>query len=118
MGGGEPIYIALCAAALRADRDRRMVKRYDELLRNGHSGQGAVSVIVREFAPISNRTVEKIVNSPLPDANGATNELAGLGRTLLAAPDERLLGARPRAPRDTRGHELISRPAFPMPVGH
>lgn len=69
-GGNEPIYIALCAKAIRDERNRRMIARYDVLLREGHSGNGAVSVIVREFAPISNRWVEKIVNSPLPEPTG------------------------------------------------
>lgn len=66
MGGGEPIYIALCASAVKADRNRRMIERYDQLLREGNSGRGAVSVLVREFAPISNRWVEQIVNKPVP----------------------------------------------------
>ena len=70
LGGGEPIYIALCARAVKADRNRRLIERYDELLRAGHSGRGAVSVLVREFAPISNRWVEKIVNAPMPEEIG------------------------------------------------
>ena len=70
LGGGEPIYIALCARAVKADRNRRMIERYDALLREGHSGRGAVSVLVREFAPISNRWVEKIVNAPMPEEIG------------------------------------------------
>lgn len=70
LGGGEPIYIALCARAVKADRNRRMIERYDALLREGHSGRGAVSVLVREFAPISNRWVEKIVNAPMPEVVG------------------------------------------------
>lgn len=42
-----------------------------ELLQDGgHSGRGAVSVLVREFAPISNRWVEKIVNAPMPEVVG------------------------------------------------
>lgn len=69
MGGGEPIYIALCSRALKAERNRRMIERYDHLLRSGHSGRGAVSILVREFAPISNRRVEQLVNSPLPEVS-------------------------------------------------
>lgn len=65
---GEEVYIALCNDALRADRDRRMITRYDALLREGNSSRGAVSILVREFRPISNRTVEKIVNGPMPSA--------------------------------------------------
>ncbi len=70
MAGGEPIYIALCARAVKADRNRRLIARYDQLLREGHSGRGAVSILVREFAPISNRWVEKIVNAPVPEPTG------------------------------------------------
>ena len=68
--GGEPVYIALCDRALRHDRNRNMIARYEKLLGQGHSSRGAVSVLVREFRPISNRQVEKIVNSPLPEASG------------------------------------------------
>ena len=69
-GGADPIYIALCDRALKADRNRRMISRYEALLRDGHSGRGAVSVLVREFRPISNRQVEIIVNSPMPEPTG------------------------------------------------
>lgn len=65
--GGEPVYIALCDRALRADRNRKMIARYERLLGEGHSSRGAVSVLVREFRPISNRQVEKIVNGALPE---------------------------------------------------
>lgn len=64
--GGEMLYIALCDKAVRADRSRRMISRYDTLLSNGHSGRAAVSILVKEFGPISYRQVEKIINSPLP----------------------------------------------------
>lgn len=66
--GGDAVYIALCVEALRADRNRKMIRRYEALLREGHSGRGAVSVLVQEFRPISYRTVEKVVNGPAPDA--------------------------------------------------
>lgn len=69
--GGEPVYIALCDRALRADRNRKMIAHYERLLGEGHSSRGAVSVLVREFRPISYRTVEKIVNSPLPAVEAA-----------------------------------------------
>ena len=67
LGGGEPLYIALCQQALKQDRNRKMIGRYESLLKQGHSGRGAVSILVREFRPISNRQVQKIVNSPLPE---------------------------------------------------
>lgn len=63
---GDELYIALCDRALRADRNRRMVARYDALLAQGHSSRGAVGILVGEFRPISYRTVEMIVNSPSP----------------------------------------------------
>lgn len=67
MGGGEPLYIALCDRALKQDRNRKMIASYDKLLKQGHSGRGAVSILVREFRPISYRQVEKIINAPLPE---------------------------------------------------
>ena len=68
--GGEYLYISLCAAPLRADRNRKMIARYEKLLKEGHTSGGAVEVLVREFRPISYRWVERIVNSPLPDPSG------------------------------------------------
>ena len=44
-----------------------MIARYEKLLAQGHGSRGAVSVLVREFRPISNRQVENIINSPLPE---------------------------------------------------
>lgn len=64
--GGSETYIALCVNAMRDDRNRQMIKRYDDLLREGHSSRGATSVLVQEFRPISNRTVQMIVNGPAP----------------------------------------------------
>ena len=68
--GGNEVYIALCHRAMKDERNRRMIARYDELLRHHHSGRGAISVLVREFAPISYRQVEKIVNAPTPEPAG------------------------------------------------
>lgn len=66
--GGEQLSVALCDKSIKADRNRKMIARYETLLGAGHSSRGAVSVLVREFRPISYRTVEKIVNGPLPAA--------------------------------------------------
>lgn len=66
-GGSESVYIARCHAALKAERNRRIVARYDVLLAEGHSGRGAVSVLVREFG-LCYRQIEKIVNAPQPEA--------------------------------------------------
>ncbi len=65
---GELLYIPVCADALRADRNRLIIARYEELIGIGFRGRAAVAAIVTDarFRPISNRTVEKIVNSPAP----------------------------------------------------
>lgn len=68
--GGREVYIALCHKALKAARNRRMIDRYDELLRNGCSARQAVNVLVREARPISYRQVETIVNSVPQDESG------------------------------------------------
>ncbi|MEY4591530.1 MAG: hypothetical protein RIR18_425 [Pseudomonadota bacterium] len=68
--GSEAIYIAQCTAAIKAERNRKMIARYDALLKSGHSGRGAVSVLVSEFKPISNRWVEVVVNRPAPTPTG------------------------------------------------
>ena len=63
---GDEVYIALCANAVRHDRNCRMIKRYDALLSQGYSSRGAVGILTQEFRPISNRAVENIINSPSP----------------------------------------------------
>lgn len=65
-GGADPIYIPFCTAALRAERNRKIIGRYEALIREGHSTRGAVSVLVREFK-LNHRHIERIVNSPLPE---------------------------------------------------
>lgn len=65
------IYIARCEQALKQDRNRKLIARYENLLREGHSGRGAVSILVREFR-LSYRMVEIIVNSPLPEPSTVT----------------------------------------------
>lgn len=64
-----PLYIAKCAQAMRDDRNRAMVSRYEKLLKDGHSCRGAVSILVRDHG-LCNRAVENIVNSPLPEPGG------------------------------------------------
>lgn len=63
--GGEELYIACCHRAVLDDRNRRLIARYDALLGEGHSGRGAVSILVGEY-DICYRRIEKIVNSPAP----------------------------------------------------
>ena len=62
---GDKVYIALCKKSIEHDRKLAIIARYDALLKQGHSSRGAVSIIVREFRPISNRNVENIVNRPM-----------------------------------------------------
>lgn len=73
--GANEVYIALCNQAIKADRNRSMIARYESLLAAGHSSRGAVSVLVREYR-MSNRQIENIVNGPAP---GAVNELVTQG---------------------------------------
>lgn len=66
--GGDEVYIPMCQAALKDDRNRRMIARYDNLLGQGWSTRKAVDQLVFEFRPIAGRTVERIVNRPPPAA--------------------------------------------------
>jgi Mor family transcriptional regulator len=66
IGVEREIYIAKCERALKQDRNRKIIVRYEKLLRDGHSGRGAVSMLVREYK-LSYRQIENIVNSILPE---------------------------------------------------
>lgn len=61
----DKIYIAFCAKALRDERNRKMIARYERLIQENHTTRGAVSVLVREFR-LNYRQIERIVNAPLP----------------------------------------------------
>ena len=74
--GGADVYIALCHNALKRDRNRKMIAKYEKLIKQGLSGRGAVSVLVREFRPISYRQVENIINSPLPSPSSMDHQIA------------------------------------------
>ena len=65
------IYIAKCERALKQDRNRQIIARYEKMLRDGHSGRGAVSMLVREFK-LSYRQIENIVNASLPEPSNVT----------------------------------------------
>lgn len=65
--GGQDIYFPNCKAALIAERNRKMIVRYEQLLGEGQSSRRAVRQLCRSFK-LSDRTVEKIINSPVPDA--------------------------------------------------
>jgi Mor family transcriptional regulator len=64
--GGEEVYIAFCLLALKQDRNRKMISRYEKLIKQGHTSRGAVSVLVREHK-LSYRQIEKIINAPMPE---------------------------------------------------
>ncbi len=64
--GGEEVYIAFCLLALKQDRNRKMIARYEKLIKQGHSSRGAVSIMVQEYK-LSYRQIEKIINAPLPE---------------------------------------------------
>lgn len=69
----DKIYIAFCQKALRDERNRKIVARYDKLLSEGYSGRSAVSILVREFR-LNYRQIEKIVNSPLPEPSAVAEQ--------------------------------------------
>ncbi|MBI2278164.1 MAG: hypothetical protein HYU74_12490 [Dechloromonas sp.] len=71
--GVDKMYIAFCEKAMRLDRNRKMIARYEKLIKEGHSGRGAVSILVREFR-INYRQVEKIINSPLPEPSTVSEQ--------------------------------------------
>lgn len=63
------LYIAKCIRALAADRNRKIIARYEKLLKEGHRSRGAVSILVRE-SRLSYRQIEKILNRPTPEPSG------------------------------------------------
>lgn len=67
-GANNRMYIAKCAAALRAERNKAIIGRYDELLGLGNSGNKAVAAMVKEFY-LSYRQLENIINAPVPESN-------------------------------------------------
>ena len=60
---GEPVYIARCASFWREVRNMNIVAEYDKLTAS-MSGRKATLLLVRLFG-VSNRSIEKIVGSPL-----------------------------------------------------
>ncbi len=74
LAGVETRYIAKCERALKADRNRKIIARYEKLLRSGHSSRGAVSVLVQEFR-LCNRQIEAIANSPTPEASSVAMQV-------------------------------------------
>ena len=63
--GGTDMYIPCCYRAIKAERNRRLVTRYESLLKQNYSARGAVDILVPEFG-ISNRMIFIIVNGPAP----------------------------------------------------
>lgn len=67
------IYIAFCQKALRDDRNRKIVARYEKLIKEGHTSYGAVSILVQEVR-LSYRQIENILNAPLPEPSAVAEQ--------------------------------------------
>ena len=61
--GGDHVYFPACSDAIRNERNRQIVARYDTLLASGLSARRAIRVMCREYG-LADRTLEKIVNRP------------------------------------------------------
>lgn len=64
---GEDIYFPACYDAVRAERNRQIVARYDALIAEGTSARRAVRQLCRAFR-LSDRQIESIVNRPVTAA--------------------------------------------------
>jgi len=63
--GGEVVTIPLCAAAVRAARDADLQDRFDILTgEDGYSARAAVRRLVREYRPVHESTVWRILKRP------------------------------------------------------
>lgn len=69
------VYVAKCDRALRDDRNRRIIQRYDELLKGGYSSPAAAQVLAREHR-LSYRTIETVVNTQSPDQSALATQLS------------------------------------------
>ncbi|MCK6396050.1 Mor transcription activator family protein [Zoogloea sp.] len=61
---GEDIYFPACYDAVRLERNRQIVARYDALIADGTSARRAVRQLCRAFR-LSDRQIESIVNRPV-----------------------------------------------------
>lgn len=64
--GGEPLYIPNCKDALRRVRDRAIHSRFDALVKDGYSANGAVAELAREHK-LSDRRIWEILKT-LPES--------------------------------------------------
>jgi hypothetical protein len=62
-GNTETLYIPLCSNALRFIRDLRIKQRFDELVRERHSGTQAVNLLVAQYR-LCDRTIWRILKTP------------------------------------------------------
>lgn len=72
---GQQIYFPACADAVRAERNRAVVRCFDEMTRReGLSASRAVRRLCRQFR-LSDRTIDSIINAPLQDASELEKQL-------------------------------------------
>lgn len=72
---GEEQYVPLCARAMKDLEKRQIVARYEALEREGHGARASCNLLAREFRR-NYRSIEIIVNSPLPAAEPAAQQAA------------------------------------------
>lgn len=72
---GQEIYFPACADAVRAERNRQIVLRFERLTRvEGLSATRAVRRLCRDFR-LSDRTIDGIINAPQQDASELEKQL-------------------------------------------
>lgn len=72
---GQQVYFPACADAVRAERNRQVVQRFDHMTRvEGLSASRAVRRLCRQFR-LSDRTIDSIINAPQQDASELEKQL-------------------------------------------
>ena len=72
---GQQIYFPACADAVRAERNREVVRCFDQMTRrDGLSASRAVRRLCRQFR-LSDRTIDSIINAPQQDASELEKQL-------------------------------------------
>lgn len=71
---GQAIYFPACADAVRAERNREIVRRFDEMTGGGLSASRAVRRLCRDFR-LSDRTIDGIINAPQQGASELEKQL-------------------------------------------
>lgn len=65
---GQAVFFPACTAAVREERNRRIVIEYDRLIESGNSARAAVRTLCRTRR-MSDRQIETIVNRPVIQAS-------------------------------------------------